>query len=107
MGHVSHFRPRLHLFYCDVCGGVHHSDRKEEMWNGLIVDPRCYDIRHPQDFVRGRVDRQSVDKPRPEGGNQFLSVTDVTSTNFDVSITPDAIPEVVFLEPGDVTADDL
>jgi len=44
--------------------------RKE--WNGAIVDRRSYDARHPQDFVRARVDKQRVPDPRPRPPDVFV-----------------------------------
>lgn len=107
MGHVSHYKPGEHLFVCDQCGFVFHSNQKRKMWNGLVVDPGCFEVRHPQDYVRGKKDDQSVTDPRPEQGNRFLAVDEVDSTDFEETATPAAIPATTFLEPGDVTVDDL
>jgi len=43
---------------------VRASDTRKE-WTGLIVDKDVWDPRHPQDFVRGLYDRQTVPNPRP------------------------------------------
>lgn len=78
------------------------------MWNGLVVGPECYELRNAQDFVRGRKDEQSVrEDARPEQGNKLLVGGEVTSPDFEENVTPETKPTVVFLEPGDVTADDL
>lgn len=79
MSHVSHFRPGLHLFVCDICGRVFHSDRKRKTWDGLVVCDEDWDPRHPQEAVRGRKDKQSVSDPRPEPADVFLSYGDVTA----------------------------
>lgn len=34
-------------------------------WNGLIVGNDEFEVRQPQDFVRGVADKQIVDSPRP------------------------------------------
>lgn len=47
-------------------------------WTGLMVARWEVEGRHPQEFVRGRVDRQSVDNPKPEAPDVFLSPGDVT-----------------------------
>lgn len=80
MSHVSQYKPGLHLFVCDVCGTVHHSDKKRIMWDGTVTCGRrgCFDMRHPQEGIRGKVDKQSVDNPRPEATDVFLAVGDVT-----------------------------
>jgi len=42
---------------CDVCGiDIYASDSKKR-WDGLIVCPDDWEIRHPQDFVRARKDK--------------------------------------------------
>ncbi len=107
MSHISQYKEGQHLFICDICGSVNHSEDRREMWNGLIVDPRCFEIRHPQDYVRGRKDRQAVRNSRPEQGDAFLSKGDVTPTDFEPNVTPSAKAQIVFLSKGDVTADDL
>lgn len=44
--------------------------RKE--WNGLIVAKESYEPRHPQDFLRGFEDDQSVPDPRSEATDSFI-----------------------------------
>lgn len=67
---------------CDVCGFEFKHSQLRKRWDGAMVCSDDYETRHPQDFLRaGRVSRP-VRNARPEG-------------------------EDVFLEPGDVTKDDL
>jgi hypothetical protein len=57
---------------CDRCGfKVRNTETKKE-WNGLMVCLPCFDPRHPQDFVRGKVDKQNVTDPRPESADVFI-----------------------------------
>jgi len=77
------------------------------MWNGLVVDPACFEIRHPQDYVRGRKDEQAVDEPRPDHDDVFLEETSVDTTTLEHSVAPTASAIPTFLAPGDVTASDL
>lgn len=59
------YRPGDHYLIDDRTGfKIRRSDAREE-WNGLIVDKRAFEARHPQDFVRGVEDDQAVDDPRP------------------------------------------
>lgn len=67
---------------CDECGFKVRQSETRKRWDGLIVCEKDWEPRHPQDFVRGRNDRQAVPNPRPE-------------------------PPDVFLNPGDVTTEDL
>lgn len=58
---------------CDRTGfKVRASDTVKD-WNGLIVKRSEWDGRHPQDFVKAKMDRQRVPDPQPEGNDVFLS----------------------------------
>lgn len=41
-------------------------------WDGLYVCAEDFETRHPQDFVRGRKDNQSVPNPRPEPSGIYV-----------------------------------
>lgn len=44
-----------HWVECDVCGDVfRNSVMIRRWWDNLIVDPGCYDPKHPQEYVRAR-----------------------------------------------------
>jgi len=66
----------------DLTGFEIWASESVRQWNGLRVHRDNADYRHPQEFVRGRPDRQKVPFTRPE-------------------------PPDVFLEPNEVTRDDL
>jgi len=60
---------------CDRSGfRVHASDTRKE-WNGLIVDKRFWEPRHPQDYVKGVKDDQSVPEARPWSATYSQSET--------------------------------
>ena len=63
---------------CDRSGDEIDAADAVKEWTGLIVSRRHADERHPQDFVKGRKDRQRVPDPRPESVDVFLDVGDVT-----------------------------
>lgn len=74
------FKPGTYWQIDDVTGFRVRSTHSKRQWDGLITeDP---DPKHPQLSIRGKRDYQAPPNPSPEG--------------------PD-----VFLEPGDVTPDDL
>jgi hypothetical protein len=65
---------------CDRSGfRVRASDTARE-WNGLIVRKGDFEERHPQDFVRGRKDRQTVPDPRPEPTVTMIGPLETTTT---------------------------
>ena len=45
---------------CDICGLQFPSTSMQTRWDGLIVDRRCFEYRHPQDFVRGVPDMMAA-----------------------------------------------
>jgi hypothetical protein len=51
---------------CDRCGFSYRSSQTFKTWDGLYVCREDFETRHPQDFVRGRVDKQNVLGPRPD-----------------------------------------
>jgi hypothetical protein len=71
-----------HYVICDECGFKIRASESRKRWDGMRVCQQDWEPRHPQDFVRGRRDRQAVANARPE-------------------------PVDVFLEPGDVRESDL
>ena len=103
----EHYIPGGFYRCCERCGFKrrHYDTRKE--WTGLYVcADTCFEVRHPQDFVRGRADRQSVPDPRPEytGAQIPIDVTNVTIDNEEVSIDQQGDR---FLDTNEVTAADL
>ncbi len=40
--------------YCDVCGFIYRQEKIRLRWDGLAVCPKDFELRQPQDFVRGR-----------------------------------------------------
>jgi len=55
-----------HWLICDRCGGQYRYSDMAEEWTGLWVCTRgCFETRHPQDFVTGVTDDQTVPVARP------------------------------------------
>jgi len=51
---------------CDRTGFKVRASQTSKEWTGLIVRDKSWDPRHPQDFVQGVPDNQTVPNPRPE-----------------------------------------
>lgn len=56
---------------CDRCGWKYKSSQLRREWTGYRVcsgggTNNCWEPRHPQDYVRGRVDNQMPPWVRPE-----------------------------------------
>lgn len=86
------YEPGNHWIACDRCGcDIRAEDAKKE-WTGLWLCPDDWEIRHPQDFVRGRYDEIAAAEPnRPEPTDIF------TDKDVDLPDTPDyEIPDGTF-----------
>lgn len=65
---------------CEVCGFEMRASETRKRWDGLIVCMPDWEERHPQDFVRGRADRQNVPDPRPEAVDVMIGPLTTTIT---------------------------
>ena len=60
---------------CDVCGRKYKASALTERWDGLMCCDDDWEIRQPQDFVRGVPDTQIAPWLRPEPADSFVPVT--------------------------------
>jgi len=63
---------------CDRCGFKFKATQLRKEWTGLRVcsgpdTNNCFEDRHPQDFLRGKVDRQTPPWVRPDPEPTFLT----------------------------------
>jgi len=58
---------------CDRCKKKVRMSNTAREWTGVIVCKSCWEPRHPQDFVKGREEDQSVTDPRPEPADVFIT----------------------------------
>lgn len=59
---------------CDVCGRLYKSSILAKRWDGLMCCPDDWEIRQPQDFVRGIADTQIAPWIRDEASNSFVEI---------------------------------
>lgn len=71
MGRKLHFRMGSFYRVDDRSGFPQRAEDTKQEWNSLIVDKSLWEIRQPQDFVKGVKDDQSVPLPRPLPPNIF------------------------------------
>lgn len=67
MPELGYFVLGQYNFTCDICGRGFKSSAMRKRWDGAITcnEGTCWEIRQPQDFVRGVRDDQSVHLARP------------------------------------------
>lgn len=86
-----YYRPGDHLVVSDRSGRTFWRSECIKEWNGSLVHRSEYEPRHPQDLVRARSDKISVEDARPLGQDQFLSISQVTRNNLTTPPTFSAV----------------
>lgn len=69
-------KPGDWLYVCQRCGRTYYASTVRKEWTGLRVCNRCWEARHPQDFVRGRKDDVAPPYSQP-ASDDFLDPNEV------------------------------
>jgi len=77
-----------HKSICDRCGFLFKASELKKEWNGLMVCRDDFETRHPQDFLRGIKDDQSVAWTRSEAED--------VETDTSGWETPTSVPDGTF-----------
>jgi hypothetical protein len=77
MGKSDHYKHGSWNVLCDRCGFKYKSEQLRREWTGARTchgggTNGCWEPRHPQDFVRGKKDKQSPPWVRPEPDDTFI-----------------------------------
>lgn len=75
MGTEHFYKPGSFYRIDDRTGFAVRAERTQKEWQGLIVDRRVYEARHPQDFVKGVFDNQTVPNARPRSPNPAVGTS--------------------------------
>lgn len=73
MADDKHYVPGSFYRICDRTGFKVRAGRTRKEWTGRIVRTQSFEMRQPQDFVKGVVDYQAVPDPRPRQTNRFIN----------------------------------
>ena len=86
---------------CDRCGFKFKASKLKKTWDELYVCKKCWEPRHPQDYLQGIPDNPSVPWIRPPTDDpvyeyhgdesDVLSVADLTMHNWNVTLTDDRV----------------
>lgn len=73
---------------CFVCGGKYKASELKKSWKGYWTCHQCWEPRHPQDFVRGIPDRQTVAWSQPVPAYSYVNVCTIqgVSAYIDLAI---------------------
>lgn len=90
---------------CDVCGRLYKATMLQKRWDGLMCCDDDWEIRQPQDFVKGQADHQIAPWLRDESANTFVPIGYwMTMTAYPVVCTAtESHPPPTFKELGSVT----
>lgn len=69
----NYYAPGQWNLLCDSCNKKIKSSEARNRWDGFIVCPSCYENRHPQDFIRAKMDKMVVPFTRPRGTDVFVT----------------------------------
>ena len=75
MSYISRYDKGDWIAICDVCGRKYKASLLKKRWDGLMCCDDDWEIRQPQDFVRGIADTQIAPWLRSEATNSFVAVT--------------------------------
>ena len=75
MSYIARYDKGDWIAICDVCGRKYKASNLKKRWDGLMCCDDDWEIRQPQDFVRGVADTQIAPWLRSEPSNSFIPVT--------------------------------
>lgn len=83
------FIPGSHKVVCDMCGQVRHREDVRYNWKRqLVCTDRCFEERHPQDFVQALPDSAIVEDARPVAADEpsIAENVDPDTLDYDAEI---------------------
>jgi len=86
MGHADYWKPGSYNAICDICGFKYKAEELRRRWDGVMCCPEDWEIRHPQDFVRGVKDQRALPWTRPEPPDVFIEPGDVEPQDYPSSM---------------------
>ena len=96
MGKADRYKHGDYNAICDQCGFKFKASQLQMTWDGFFVCEKCWEPRHPQDFVRAKVDKQRIAIARPDTDIQFqLTYLAAAESAGDSSINIDSISYVL------------
>lgn len=79
MGRERFYKPGSFYRISDRTGFATRAEYTQMEWTGLIVERQVWEIRQPQDFVRGVNDDQTVPYARPRISNSPVGIPSAPS----------------------------
>lgn len=73
-----HYVPGDFYRICERTGFKVRAGKTKKEWTGRYIRNQSWEMRHPQDFVRGVPDPQVAPEPRPRQVDQFIGPLETT-----------------------------
>ena len=74
MSYIPRYDKGDWIAMCDVCGRKYKASNLQKRWDGLMCCHEDWEIRQPQDFVRGVQDTQIAPWLRDEPSDSFVTI---------------------------------
>lgn len=103
MSYQSRWESGDWITICDACGKKYKASQLRQRWDGLMVCSYDFEIRQPQDFVRGAVDKISIPWARSEASDEFIPINYTTSIGELNPLAEDFSTAVSKIVPNDIT----
>jgi hypothetical protein len=71
------YKPGDYWMICDASGFKMRRSEAKKTWDGRWVRKDFWEPRHPQDFVKGKKDKQSVTPSRSDRPDVFVANNEV------------------------------
>jgi len=82
------------LTICDACGRKYKESDLRMRWDGLMVCSGDWEVRQPQDYVRGVADIQAPPYVRPEQQDRFLPFNFTQYPNEEIEVDERVVKQV-------------
>lgn len=66
---------------CDECGFKFKQSQLKKRWDGAMVCRADFELRHPQDSIKARPERNNVKNARPEPTIHYVAIGENTADN--------------------------
>ena len=80
-GHADYLKRGDWNAICDVCGFKYKASELKRRWDNLYVCDVDWEPRHPQDFLKGKRDKQNTPWSRPEQVDDFVTYEPVDGSD--------------------------
>lgn len=80
-GRANYYERGSNNQICDRSGMKMKSSQSRQEWNGFVVLDDQFEVRQPQDLLRGFPDKQAAAINRPGNPDSFLTIGDVKASD--------------------------